>query len=93
MINLKQFKENLETLLIGSQIGDGYFQITRVVEVEGEVFKVKKAKVIFSRGKKKLGFNLKMEFEFKGLKQLEGTEGSFKYSEFSDDGEIEVLNF
>jgi hypothetical protein len=66
-----------------------------VSDVSGE------STVFLSRGKKRLGFHLKLKFEFEGrkivykicqgLNILEGENGAISYTDFTDDGDREVL--
>jgi hypothetical protein len=46
--------------------------------------------VYLSRGKKRIGFHLKIEYEFEGLNQFDGENGEIKYSDFTDDGDRHV---
>ena len=39
------------------------------------------------RGKKKLGFNINMTYNFKGLDKCEGDEGTLEIDEFTEDGD------
>jgi hypothetical protein len=45
--------------------------------------------VVTVRGKKRIGYNLKLSLEFVGINEFEGGKGKIKYSEFSDDGDRE----
>lgn len=38
------------------------------------------------RGKKRIGYELKLKLKFEGIKKMKGVEAEFKFKEICDDG-------
>ena len=54
---------------------------------------LKQCTIVFTRGKQKLGYDLKINIKFRGLNNLEEGKGVLRYSSFCDDGDYEVTIF
>jgi len=82
-LNGKFFQEVLEKALIGYKNKDGNLEITAINDVTGE------GRLIVSRGKKRIGFELGIVIEYTGRGNLEGGQGTIRYREFQEDGDHE----
>lgn len=101
----ENIKQNLEANLPGAKTTDGLLEIARLGKISGEVnFRKKfdrKGNLILVRGKKKLGYDLTVKLHlkgriyfwcnFEGLGEFEGSEVNVKFTEFTDDGNYEVI--
>lgn len=83
-LDLKVVRELLEKALSNAQTTDGKIKFVKVSKVEGE------AKLVMSRGKKRLGHHLEINIKYKGTGALEGAEGTLNFTELADDGDYEV---
>jgi len=77
------FLEFLRNYIPGYTTKDGKLEISEVRSVTGE------GRLILSRGKKRVGFEINVELEYKGLGDLEGAAGTISYKEFQEDGDHE----
>ena len=76
-MNDKIFKEILEKYVVGYKVKTQNVEIASVENVTGEVRKglnklinVFKGRLIVSRGKKRIGFELSIKLEYKGKKKM-----------------------
>jgi len=83
--NLKPefIKDVISASVAGFRTKDGKIEITEILKLDGE------GKLILSRGKKRVGFEINFKVHYQGLGDLEGGRGSIKFKEFLDDGDYE----
>eukprot|EP01016_Furgasonia_blochmanni_P033339 TRINITY_DN3477_c0_g1_i1.p1 TRINITY_DN3477_c0_g1~~TRINITY_DN3477_c0_g1_i1.p1 ORF type:complete len:208 (+),score=65.68 TRINITY_DN3477_c0_g1_i1:194-817(+) len=69
--------------LAGYQTPDGLNAFRKVKNLTGDIT------VVLSRGKKRLGYNLKFTLVFKGTNDLKDSKVRFEFNEFEEDGEMD----
>jgi len=82
-LKIDTFKDTISSGILGYKTKDGKIEITKVAKVDGE------GKLIISRGKRRLGYDLKIKLHYKGIEDLDGGRGSIKFEEFLDDGDYQ----
>jgi len=83
-LEVKAIIEVLETKMLNFTTSDGKAKIVQLQKCEGD------AKVVLSRGKKRLGYNLTIHYNYEGTGDKSSSTGSIKLKDFQDDGDYLV---
>jgi len=83
-IEIKIIMDALENKLLNLPIAGGAAKIVKINKCDGD------AKLILSRGKKRLGYTLAIQYNYEATGKDSSSTGTISFKELQDDGDYEV---